>query len=317
MTPDVVLFIVVMGVLVAGTRLALARPPHWFLLARDHDLKPFTTALAVLSVAGAFLVIEVPFVEAGTYLAAAVVLIALFTMSAARSWPVRAAIGTVSAVAGLAWAVELSWLTYSLAAVFVSIAVITVVRPRLPFWLAAAAMILISADDFIQVSVTQAAVRADTAADPFMGNAPIRSGIVGIPGVIGIPGHLALLSHYLLVLGIGDVTLPGMLIVIAGRAGQLAGTSRLYTAAVAGYGAGLAVCLSVAATAGAAVPATVFLVPGVIVAVAVTARQTGVWSALASKNLRGLAAVDARSSAAEQSPYLGLAEPEDRRTPAQ
>ncbi len=286
MTPYVLLFLVVMGVLVTGTRLGLARPAHWFLLPRDHDRKPFATVLAVLSAAGAFLLIEVPFEDAGTYLAAAGVLIDLFTICAARSWRARAAVAAVSAAAGLGWAAEVSWLTYSLAAVFVSVAVITVVRPRLPFWLAAAAMVLVCADDVIQVSLTHAAVRADTAADPFMGRAPVRAGMAGMPGVIGIPGHAALLSHYTLVLGIGDVMLPGMLIVIAGRAGQLAGTSRLYPAAVAGYGAGLAACFLAAALTRTALPAMAFLVPGVFAAVAVTARREGAWPALAPEEPR-------------------------------
>jgi len=286
MMPYVVLFIVVMGVLVAGTRLALARPAHWFLLTGDqHRDSLLLTPLAVVPVAVGLLLVSAPL--EGTFrvhLAVIGAVIVLFTRSVARSWPARAAVGAVSAAAGGAWAIELSWLTYSLAAAFIAVAVITVVRPRLSFWLAAAVMAVLAAWDFIQVSLTRAAVSADTSADPFMDPAPVRAGTAGVPGVIGIPEHLALLSHYSAVLGIGDLTLPGMLVVIAGRAGQQAGTRRLYPAALAGYGAGLAACLSVAAITRAWLPAMVFLVPSVVIAVAVTARQAGAWPALASGN---------------------------------
>jgi hypothetical protein len=57
-----------------------------------------------------------------------------------------------------------------------------------------------------------------------------------------------------------------------------------------GYGAGLAACLSVAALTRTALPAMVFLVPGVLVAVAVAARQAGVWPALTRKDPRHVAA---------------------------
>jgi hypothetical protein len=243
------------------------------------------TALAMVATAAALLLVAVP-LEGTFYVHVAViaVVIVLFTRTAARSWPARAAVAAVSVVAGQAWAVELSWLSYSLAAAFIAVALITVVRPRLSFWLAAAAMTVLAADDFIQVSVTRAAVKTDTAADPFLSDAPVRPGTQGVPGVIGIPEHAALLSHYAVALGIGDLILPAILIVIAARAGQQAGTPRLYIAAIAGYGAGLAACLAVAATTGAALPAMVFLVPGVLVAVAVTARQAGAWPALASKD---------------------------------
>jgi hypothetical protein len=129
-------------------------------------------------------------------------------------------------------------------------AVVTVIRPRVSFRAASAAGIAVAAWDFIGVSVT----------------------------------HAALLSPYAVGVGIGDVALHGILIVIAGRAGRLAGTSRLYPAAVTGYGAGLAACLTVAAMTGVPLPAMMFLVPGVILMVAATAWRAGAWPALASKD---------------------------------
>ena len=160
MMPYVVLFVVVIGVLVAGTRLALARPAHWFLLTGDqHRDSLLLTPLAVVPVAVGLLLVSAPL--EGTFrvhLAVIAAVIVLFTRSVARSWPARAAVAAVSAAAGGAWAIELSWLTYSLAAAFIAVAVITIVRPRLSFWLAAAVMAVLAAWDLIQVSLTRAAV---------------------------------------------------------------------------------------------------------------------------------------------------------------
>jgi hypothetical protein len=193
-------------------------------------------------------------------------------------------VAATSAAAGAAWALAASWLTYSLAAAFTAVAVITIVRPRLSFWLASAAMTALAGSDFIQVSVTHDTVRA-AAGDPLAVIAAHRSHAAGVPRLIGTTGHATLLIPYAVMLGIGDGTLPGL----PGGPGSLAGTARLYAAAKSRYGAGLAACLAVAATTKAALPAMAFLVPG-IVAVAVTARQAGAWPALASKDPRRLAA---------------------------
>jgi presenilin-like A22 family membrane protease len=183
------------------------------------------------------------------------------------------------------WILAASWWTYSIAAAFMAIAIITIVRPRLSFWLTATVMAVLAVWDFIQVSVTHATVRAVVAADPFISVATPSTHAAGVPGLIGIAGQATLVSPYAVALGVGDVTLPGILIVIAGRAGRQVGTSRLYVAAISGYAIGLAACLAVPASVSTALPALVFLIPGVIVAVALTARRAGAWSALASKDL--------------------------------
>jgi hypothetical protein len=291
MLPNVVLFIAVMGCLVFATRLALARPAHWFLMPEENEIpvalgRPLGNAMGVVFVVLAFLTLsEIPPATPYAALAVIAVLTILFVRSAARSWPLRIAIAAVSATAGAVWILAASWLTYSIAAAFMAIAIITIVRPRLSFWLTATVMAVLAVWDFIQVSVTHATVRAVVAADPFISVATPSTHAAGVPGLIGIAGQATLVSPYAVALGVGDVTLPGILIVIAGRAGQRAGTSRLYVAAVSGYAVGLAACLAVPASVSTALPALVFLIPGVIVAVALTARRAGAWSALASKDL--------------------------------
>jgi presenilin-like A22 family membrane protease len=103
-------------------------------------------------------------------------------------------------------------------------------------------------------------------------------------------------------LGVGDVVLPGMLIVIAGRAGKLAGTPWLHRAAIAGYGVGLAACLTVATTTGAPLPALVFLVPGPVIAVVLAAWRAHAWPALASAWPPHLASIPASTGDLAASP---------------
>jgi hypothetical protein len=294
MTPYVVLFAVVMGVLVAGTRLALARPANRLLPAPGNGQaegnRLATTATAVAAVAIAALVagVEIAVPQQGALYATVTVItvaIVFFARSVAGRRLTRAAAAAVAAAAGMTWELSANWLTYSIAGSFIAVAVITLVRPRLPFWLAAAAATALAAYDYLQVCVTHATVRVVASAAY-----AVRGGhATGIPGLIGIPAHAALLSPYAIAVGAGDVALPGILIVIAGRAGKAAGTPRLYAAAVSGYAAGLAACLAAAATTGAALPAMVFLVPAIIIAVAASARLAGAWPALASKDPRSLA----------------------------
>jgi hypothetical protein len=301
MTPDLALFLVVMSLLVTGTRLAMVRPANWFPVPRQEDIPPRASGLVIVATAVVTLAVAAPVVSgrfpamepAMPYItAAAIALLAiLFTRAATRSWPARAAVGAASSIAGTAWAVAPSWLTYSLAAGFTAVAVITVVRPRASFWAAAAVAGVLAGWDYVQVSVTHATVRAVAAGDQFAGLAPSGGGHgIGIPGLIGIPAHAGMLGPYVVMLGVGDVVLPGMLIVIAGRAGRLAGTGSLYAAAVSGYGAGLAACLTVAAVTGIPFPAMVFLVPGIVIGVVLAARRAGVWPALASAGLHRPAA---------------------------
>jgi hypothetical protein len=290
----VMLFIVVMAVLVAGTRLALARPAHWFCTPPEDGSPPgavWLISIAVVSV--------VPFevLSAPVYflfpVAGLAVLAVLFTRTTARSWTARGFVFAASTVPAVGWAWAASWESYSLAAVFVTLAVIAVVRPRLSFWLATASMTLIALLDFYQVAVTQATVRSVATGDPFADRIPDPARAPGIPGLIGISAHVAPLTHYTAILGIGDVTLPGMLIVIAARVGQLTGTPWLYRAAVTGYGIALAACITVVATTHAPMPAMTFLIPGVVIAVATTARRAGAWPALASRDPRRQASLDA------------------------
>ena len=286
--PDITLYLLVMGVLVAATRLALARPANLLPLPRHDQGTPpgkarITTVATIAAgvLLGASLLALEPVIPDVTAVAMAA-LAFLFTRTAARSWAARAAAGLGSAVCVTAWAVAASWLTWTIAAAYTALAAITVIRPRTSFWTAAAVATVLAGNDYVQVCLTRATVRAVAAGDPYASLGPHPGHAAGMPGLIGIPAHAALASPYAIMLGVGDVALPGILIVIAGRAGKLAGTLWLHRAAIAGYGSGLAACLTVATTTGVPLPAMAFLVPGTVIAVVVAAWRAHAWPALAS-----------------------------------
>lgn len=304
MLPDIVLFVVVTVLLTAGTRLALARPAYGLPVLRSDDerLGAKLAGLATGAVCTVTIALTVPQWEIFTEITAVIV---VFPLSAARSWPARAVVLLMPATARTAWLLEENRVICTAAAAFFAVAFAAVIRPRVTFRTAAAAGTVFAARNLIGVSVTHAAVRA-AAADPFAGLAAQgHTSGAGVPGLTGIPAHAALLSPHVIAAGAGDVVLPGILIAAAGRAGRLAGTQRLCAAAVAGYGAALAACLAAAAVPGVPLPATVFLVPGVIIAVAAAARQGGVWPALAAREPRSPAAVPG----AAQPPDPGAGEP--------
>jgi hypothetical protein len=292
MLPDVVLFGGVMALLVTGTRLALARPAYGLPALRGDGR--LGGGQVILIAAGACALVAGLTAPGWEALAEIIAIVVAFPLAVTRSWPRRAAALLASGTAGTAWMLEESWVTYTVAAAFIAVAVMTVVRPRMSFRAASAVGLALAAWDFAGVSVTRATVRAATA-DPFSGLAAQRhTAGPGMPGLIGIPAHAALLSPYAVGVGIGDVALPGILIVIAGRAGRAAGAPRMHAAALSGYGLGLAACLTVAALTGIPLPAMMFLVPGVILMVAATAWRAGAWRALASKDSPSPAAAQDR-----------------------
>jgi hypothetical protein len=210
-----------MALLVTGTRLALARPAYGLPALRSDG--HLGARQVILIAAGACALVVGFTAPGGEALAEIIAIIVIFPLSVTRSWPRRAAALLVSVTAGMAWMFEESWVSYTIAAAFISVAVMTVVRPRISFRAASAVGLALAGWDFIGVSVTHATLRAATA-DPFSGLAPQgHAAGPGIPGLIGIPAHAVLLSPYAVGVGIGDVALPGILIVTAGRAGRPAG----------------------------------------------------------------------------------------------
>jgi presenilin-like A22 family membrane protease len=289
---ETALYIAIMGLLIGGTRFALARPANWCLtFGPPGEAAPlrsivgiFLTATTAYEVTGIMYPLRAPSIGTPYITIVAVAGIAvLLARDAARSVQGRVAVLAVAAAAGGAWIFAETWLTYTIAAAFLAFALIALVRLSLPFWWWACMMIFVAAQDYHDVIATHATQALAAAIDPFdASNHVVHVNPSGVPGLIGFPVRLAMLSPYATAIGIGDITLAGVLIVIAGRIGRQAGTAWLYRAGVIGYAIGLAATRVTGDVTRSPQPALCFLIPGVIIAVAVAAWRTGTWSALAS-----------------------------------
>jgi hypothetical protein len=169
-----------------------------------------------------------------------------------------------------AWLVWPDWLTLSLVTSIWVVTVISTVQVAAPFVTAAVAATAVAFGfDFVQVFLTGSMVHVANAA--ISGQVPI---------LIEVPQHLALTAPSAFGLGQSDVAIPGVLLVIAGRMAQRTGKRVLYWAAAGGYGAGLAAALAAAVTWNTDLPALIFVIPGLVTAVLVTARRCGAWEEL-------------------------------------
>jgi hypothetical protein len=217
--PEMVFIVLALAVMWGGSRLALHRPANWTAGLFPGGVRAAWTAflmVALTLVTGA-IVWPMRLPSQGTpYVTMAVtaVLAVLFGWSAAPSWRGRAAVAAVWAAGAGTWLFKADWATYTIAAVATAIMLFALVRPRLSFWQASVLLALCSAWDAYDLFVTHAAAVAADAVDPFAGG-DLHGHIAGIPAFIGIPGHLAALSPYVTGLGIGDVALPGLLVVAA------------------------------------------------------------------------------------------------------
>ncbi|HEY1619387.1 MAG TPA: hypothetical protein VGG25_17325 [Streptosporangiaceae bacterium] len=279
-----------MAVAWGGSRLALRRPPNWaagpFGPVIRYVLTAIIMACVMLTTGALIWPMRAP---AGTpYVTITVtsILAVLFGRSAAPVFPWRVVVYAAWAVAAGAWLFEASWETYTTAAVATVIMLFALVRPGFSFWEASVLLALCSAWDAWNLFAAHAAAAASAAsADPFAPGGILHGPIAGIPEFIGIAGHLAPVSTYVTGLGIGDVALPGLLIVAAGRAGKLAGTPWLYRAAMGAYAAALAAVMVISHVTGASMPALPFATVAVVPAVALTAWRTGAWRSLSAQHL--------------------------------
>jgi presenilin-like A22 family membrane protease len=288
------LFLEVMLVLWAGTALTLSAPPRPLSLrtpAATGDDEPadepedqgLSWRMIAVQAAATLVVLTVVFalmkgletLNGGLRDVLAVIATAAVIYLAAawgRSVAARATLAAPLLAMVAAWLLWPGWLTLSLVSAIWIVAFIFVVQFSFPFISAAAiATVIALGYDYVQVFVTGGMLHAAGKA--------VHS---QLPVMIQVPAHLALTSPPSFIIGLGDVAIPGILVVIAGRIGQRSG-QRFFLAAIGGYAVGLAADFAVMTTANTALPALVFLSPGVVGAVLVTAWRRGAWNELRLK----------------------------------
>jgi presenilin-like A22 family membrane protease len=173
------------------------------------------------------------------------------------------------------------------------------IRPQFSFWEAVALLVLVSGWDAYNLFATQAQVVASAAqVDPFAPGGNLHA--VGLPKFIGIGAHLAPLSTYAAYIGIGDLTLPGLLIVAAGRTGKLAKAPQLYWTAMGAYAASLVVVVITSSVTSLAIPVLPFATVAIVPAVALAAWRTGSWRSLSARHLPAVSAAPVTAEKASE-----------------
>ncbi len=96
-----------------------------------------------------------------------------------------------------------------------------------------------------------------------------------LPVLITIPAEPSLASRTGLMLGLGDIILPGIIVMLAMREAKARGVPSLATGALVGYAAGLIAAFLVVRFHGMQ-PATIYLVPGAFAGLFIAARRAGI-----------------------------------------
>jgi presenilin-like A22 family membrane protease len=194
-------------------------------------------------------------------------------ISSAHRFTRTTATRLVVTVAGLAlvgiWLLRPSWLTSDLVAGLLILDIMNA-RWNIPFaQMAVIGVFLAAGYDAVQVFITHSMTAAATVGTQRW-----------MPMLIAIPAGPGLHAQAALVIGLGDIAVPGFLAVMAGQIGQRTGRRVYYRAAVTGYAVSLAAGLAVLALTGAPLPALVFVIPGVVGAVCIAAWRTRSWGEL-------------------------------------
>ncbi len=286
------LYVVAVSLLYLGTRLALTTPVRPVLPASAAQPPPGgpngdapsrrggTALLAVAAVVAASLVLSLflllsKVTNALKYLFAALAVAGIprVVLRCLRGWPARGAVGAALLACVAVWLWFPDWLTAGLVAAYTLVYLLTVVQPNLPFTvMAAIGLVFAFGYDAVQVTVTHS-----------MTSLAYAGMSQSLPVLFAVPGHLSLHAPAAAAVGLGDVGIPGLLVVAAGRVSQRTGCPAVYRSAVGGYALGLLATLMVGAVWDAPVPATVFVIPGVAGAVLLTASRHGLRAELRRK----------------------------------
>ena len=287
-----VLFALAVALIWAGTRLALSRPPGTASTGLgqasgqpDRPGRGQTLARSLGVVAGLTVTLAVLGVSSAVHVHGVSGLMLLIVISAvAGCWQITrthltGAAGIAAAVAlgaaALAWLAWPGWATATALAVLITVQAV----PLLEFgWsfasLAWAGLAVAAGYDAVQVWLTHNIMAVAQPGGPHPAWLPI---------MYYMPASWHLAAPPVQILGAGDVMLPAVLVVAAGRVAARAGKPVILRAAIAAYAAGLVLVFAVVAVdGGAAFPVTVITIPAVIAAVLAAASAAGVRPLLAT-----------------------------------
>lgn len=185
------------------------------------------------------------------------------------------------------WNLYPNWLTASLLSVLITIWGLYTIQPLWSFLRVTGVLLVVAlCYDVVQTLATSSMIRYAE-----------RAVTISWPGLIRIPLHITSLTAIQgPAIGAGDLLIPGILAVIAGRIAQRSGARSILWAALIGFAAGVLLALVVVTILDIPQPATIFTVPGVALPVWLTARHNGVQAELRNRQRPGDGPADPPSS---------------------
>jgi signal peptide peptidase-like protein 3 len=96
-----------------------------------------------------------------------------------------------------------------------------------------------------------------------------------LPALIGFPASLALAARPVMMLGLGDIVIPGLAVMIGFREARRHGRAMLAAGPWIGWLVGLAVTVAVMCATGKPQPATLYLVPTTLGGLILASWRTG------------------------------------------
>jgi presenilin-like A22 family membrane protease len=170
---------------------------------------------------------------------------------------------------GTSWVAWPSWVTIDLAGVLITALVLVVVSQVSIRLLSLAAVGFVSYDVlnvFVTGFMQKAAAKAlpvTTTVNEATGDVAVRI-MPRLPSLIVIPNSWGWSADAALFLGLGDVILPGMLIIAGARLAVAHGDRRFWVGPFGGYALGMIVANVTVVVSRSPQPATLYLVPAVI-----------------------------------------------------
>lgn len=288
------LWIVSVGLLYVGSRLALKVAPHKASLLgvprKERQLAAadppnvgrlivtivILLAFATVMLYGVRAVGETDWIR--TAVAAAVLALAIGTASDHKLvWYLHSLVVLVAVSVVAAWFVYPVWLTTNLLIGLIIAGLLVVVQPRLSFrHIAVVGVAMALLYDIIQVFGTGAMV--ETAAVAVKNDLPM---LLALPQLDASSWSAFLTAPPVFFLGGGDIFLPALLVVVAGRVAQRTSRPWVYRSGVIGFTVGLLVALLAATVLEVGQPATIYTIPAVVIAVLIAAYRGGVLRELA------------------------------------